>query len=136
MRHAGGLTALLSALVLAVAMSGPTRAADLETKQVLKPLREAWRDHSPCWSVSVCDSYFDSFGVALLFADGTTAPFQHVQRLTISAHDCLENAKDYLARGERGLAVQWAMASQRSASVRDWMREHPDDVIELLRNCC
>jgi hypothetical protein len=74
--------------------------------------------------------------VALLFADGSARPFEHVQRLLMSAHDCIKRAKGYLAQGDRTRAVEWAMASQRSVSVRDWMRDHPDDVIELLRGCC
>lgn len=136
MRKAGGPAGVLSALVLALAVSGTVSAQDLDRSQVLKPMKDAWRDREPCIPERFCNIYFDTFGVALLFADGETRPFEHLQRQGRSAHDCIKSAKSYLAQGDRLRAVEWAMASQRSQSVRDWMREHPDEVLELLRDCC
>jgi hypothetical protein len=136
MRNAGGLAGVLSALALAMALPGAATAQDVDRNQVIRPLRDAWLDRAPCEPAVFCNSYFDSFGVALLFADGSARPFEHEKRSSASAHDCIKRAKNYLAQGDRTRAVEWAMASQRSVTVRDWMRDHPDDVIELLRDCC
>jgi hypothetical protein len=136
MKNAGGLAGMLSALALGLVVSGGVTAQDLERNQVIKPIKRAWRDHMKCFPESYCMSYFESFGVALVFADGSAQPFEHVRRMTASAHDCIQRAKDYLAQGDRVRAVEWAMASQTSMSVRDWMRDHPDEVLEILRDCC
>jgi hypothetical protein len=108
----------------------------MDRSQAGKSLTEAWHDRFRCLADDFCASYFDSFGVALVFADGTASPYEHLQRGETSGHNCIKLAKSYLAKGDRGRAVQWAIASQRSASVRDWMREHPDEVLELLHRCC
>ena len=59
------------------------------------------------------------------------------QRLTASQHDCIVNARDALDRGDKALAVQWVMASQMQEPLdRNWLGDHPDAVIEALRQCC
>jgi hypothetical protein len=99
-------------------------------------LKEAFHDRFRCLESDYCFSYFDSFGVGIVFADGTTSPFDHVQRGTTSGHNCIKLAKSYLAKGDRARAVEWAIASQRSLNVREWMHQHPDAVLELLKSCC
>lgn len=136
MRCAGGMAGLLAALALAAAVSGCATPGDQDVTDVLEHVQAAWLDYNQCAPAEFCNSYFDSFGVALMFADGSTQPLAHVRRLDASAHDCIENAKDALASGDRALAVQWVMASQHSAAVREWMRQHPDAVLDVLRTCC
>lgn len=123
---------VLPGLALALALGGPAAAQQVDRSQVLKHMNEAWHDRFRCMPVDFCSSYFDSFGVALVFADGSASPFEHVQRGDTAAHKCIKLAKGYLAKGDRGRAVEWAIASQTSLNVRDWMREHPDEVLELL----
>jgi len=123
-------------LVLALALAVPAAAQQVDRSQVVKHMNAAWHDRFRCMPVDFCSSYFDSFGVAIVFADGTASPFEHEQRGETAGHNCIKLAKSYLAKGDRGRAVQWAIASQTSVYVRDWMREHPDEVLELLRGCC
>lgn len=95
----------------------------------------AWNDHGPCTRFLLCATYFDSFGVNITFSDGSIVPFAHVQRLTTSAHDCVQNAKNALAQSppNRGLAVEWVMASQiHNKPLMEWMRTHPDAVVAAL----
>ena len=95
----------------------------------------AWNDHGPCTWVVLCATYFDNFGVNIDFSDGSVVPFAHVQRLTTSAHDCIQNAKNALTQSppDRGLAVEWVMASQiHNKPLMDWMRTHPDAVVAAL----
>jgi hypothetical protein len=87
-----------------------------------------------------CCAYFDSFGVNITFSDGSIAPFAHVYRLFKSAHDCIVEAKRALAGRppstppDRGLAVQWVMATQiHNRPELDWLRTHPDAVIAALQ---
>jgi len=92
----------------------------------------AWNDNGPCSQFLLCATYFDSWGVNLTFSDGSVAPFAHVQRLTTSAHDCIQNAKNALP-GQKGLAVEWVMASQiHNPDLLNWMKNHPDAVIAAL----
>lgn len=135
MKWAGAVACLLAALGVVAAVSGcATTGPDITN--VLKRIQEAWHDYKPCFPTEFCTSYFDSFGVAIMFADGTTRPLAHIQRMDISGHDCIENAQSSLENGDRALAVEWVMASQRSAAAREWMRQHPDSVIKVLPNCC
>jgi hypothetical protein len=136
MRRAGWLACVLSAFTLAMGMSGVAAAADPSAKDVEKAVRDAWKDKTRCFEVSLCNSYFDTFGVGLLFADGSARPFAHVQRGIASPHDSIRNARNALANGDRALAVQWVMATQREQRMREWMRDNPDVVIESLRTCC
>jgi hypothetical protein len=100
-------------------------------------IRQAWNDYSPCHRAAACDTYFESFGVAISFGDGSFVPFSHVQRLTATSHDCIKTAKAYLHQGDKSLAVQWAMASRiENTRVRDWLGNHPEAVLEALRHCC
>jgi hypothetical protein len=101
----------------------------------------AWNDHGPCTKVILCATYFDHFGVNIKFSDGSVVPFAHVQRLTTSAHDCIQNAKKALVKiagpGEapagRALAVEWVMASQiHNKPELEWLRDHPDAVVAAL----
>jgi hypothetical protein len=100
-------------------------------------IEQAWKDFSHCRRASACNTYFESFGVAISFADGSIAPFSHVQRLTATSHDCIKTAKAYLHQGDKSLALQWAMASRiENTRVRDWLGNHPEAVLEALRRCC
>lgn len=112
-------------------------ASDADVKQALTEIRNSWRDFNTCDRSDVCSAYFDTFGVALTFADGSIAPFSHLRRRTLSAHDCIVNARAALEQKDRGLAVQWVMASQAEhPPLRSWMGDHPDAVIEALSHCC
>jgi len=68
------------------------------------------------------------------FGDGSIAPFAHVQRLTATSRACIKRAKALLGQGDKSLAVQWAMAARlENRRVRDWLGNHPDAVLEALR---
>jgi hypothetical protein len=116
---------------------GRAVASDAEVKKALTDIRASWRDFNTCDRSDVCSAYFDTFGVALTFGDGSIAPFSHLRRRTLSAHDCIVNARAALEQKDRGLAVQWVMASQAEhPQLRAWMGDHPDAVIEALHHCC
>ena len=143
---AGALTAL-AALFPLTAQSDVTDAgadaprrvvvSDADVKKALTEIRTSWRDFNTCDRSDVCSAYFDTFGVALTFGDGSIAPFSHLRRRTLSAHDCIVNARAALEQKDRGLAVQWVMASQAERpQLRAWMGDHPDAVIEALSHCC
>ncbi len=145
MKLAAGIAAVL---LMAAAHSQTQNPADgaaetpnppsaAEINQATVYVRDAWNDFSHCRRPSACSSYFDSFGVAIPFADGSIAPFAHAQRLSATSRDCIKTAKTYLEQGDRSLAVQWAMAARlENARVRDWLGSHPDAVLEALRRCC
>jgi hypothetical protein len=117
--------------------SAPNPADAADVAQATTYLRDAWNDFTHCRRPSACSVYFDTFGVALPFADGSIAPFAHIQRLNASSRDCIRTAKARLEQGDRTLAVQWAMAARlENARVRDWLGSHPDAVVEALRHCC
>jgi len=100
-------------------------------------IKEASNDYSHCRRPSACNTYFESFGVAISFADGSIVPFSHVQRRTATSRDCIKTAKAYLDQGDRSLALQWAMAARiENTRVRDWLGNHPEAVLEALRHCC
>ncbi len=107
-----------------------------DLKRALKEIRSSWENYVKCDGRKACTAYFDSFGVAITFSDGSIVPFARVQRLTASDHDCILNARAALDRGDRGLAVQWVMAAKlyMSPAVRDWLGDHPDAVVEALRS--
>jgi hypothetical protein len=107
--------------------------APADLKKALSMLRRTSRDYAPCTSTRFCTAYFDSFGVGFTFADGTLAPFSHEQRLQISGHDCVVNARSALGRGDRSMAVQWMMAAQADILNRNWIGDHPDAMVEALR---
>jgi hypothetical protein len=110
-------------------------AADI--KKALTELRSSWRNFNGCDRQNLCGVYFDTYGVALTFNDGTIAPFAHLRRHTLSPHDCIINAREALDKGDRGLAVQWAMAAKaEDLPMRTWMSDHPDAVVEALHQCC
>ena len=112
--------------------SAPVSNADI--KKAISQIRNASRSYARCDRVSQCSAYFDSFGVALTFNDGSMAPFAHEQRLKQSGHDCIQNARGALQRGERALAVQWVMAAHLDDPLtRNWLGDHPDAVLEGLR---
>jgi hypothetical protein len=105
-----------------------------DLKKAGSEIRASWHDYDKCTRSKVCSSYFESFGVGLTFGDGEIVPFAHVQRLTASRHDCIVNARDALDHGNRGMAVQWVMASQMLEPLdRNWLGDHPDAVLEALR---
>jgi hypothetical protein len=116
--------------------AGAAVAAD-EIKEALAEIRSAWRNFNGCDRQNVCGVYFDTFGVALQFNDGTLAPFSHLRRRTLSPHDCIINAREALDHGDRGLAVQWVMAAKaENLALRGWMSEHADAVVAALHQCC
>lgn len=97
-------------------------------------LKSAAADFTGCRHPSACYVYFDTFGVAIPFADGSIVPFSHVQRLTATSRECIKKAKALEGEGNRSLAVQWAMAARiENRSIRDWLGNHPDAVLEALR---
>jgi hypothetical protein len=102
-----------------------------DKKKALSILRRSTRDYEAC--KRSCFAYFDSFGVAFNFADGTIAAYAHEQRGKISGHDCVVNARSALARGDRSLAAQWMMAAQSDILNRNWIADHPDAMLEALR---
>jgi hypothetical protein len=114
------------------AAAAPVSSVDI--KKAISQIRNASRNYVPCDRASQCTAYFESFGVALTFGDGTMAPFAHEQRLKQSAHDCIQNAREALLRGDRALAVQWVMAAHMEDPLtRNWLGDHPDAVLEALR---
>src|SRR4051812_17704897 len=109
-------------------------AQSAEVAEAASYLRSAAADFTNCRRASACYAYFDSFGVAIPFADGSIVPFSHVQRLTLTSRECIKKAKVLEEEGDRSLAVQWAMAARiENRSVRDWLGNHPDAVLEALR---
>jgi hypothetical protein len=104
-----------------------------DMKKALSILRRSTRDYQTCLHIKACLVYFDSFGVAFTFADGTIAAYSHEQRGQISGHDCVINARGALSRGDRSMAVQWMMAAQSDILNRNWISDHPDAMVEALR---
>ncbi len=138
----GALTAVF-ALSLAHAQSDSAASgssqpvSERDIKTILVEIASAWRTYDPCVPHSACDAYFESYGVALTFNDGTIVPFAHVQRLMAAGHDCIVHARAALERGDRGLAVQWVMASyNHQDAFRAWLGDHPDTVAAALARCC
>jgi hypothetical protein len=133
MRVTNSVLAVLCAVALAPAMA----QSDGDVKNALRVVKSSWRDYGSCLRPRPCAAYFESFGVALTFNDGTLSPFAHAQRLNASGHDCIQNARASLEHGDRAMAVQWVMAAQmQDLPVRNWLGEHPDAVLEALRACC
>jgi hypothetical protein len=107
---------------------------DEDLKEAASKIRRSWHDYNKCTHSKICYSYFDSFGVGITFADGEIVPFAHVQRLTASKHDCIVNAREAADHGNRGVAVQWVMASQMTEPLdRNWVGDHPDAVLQALK---
>jgi len=127
----------LSALIMAFGLSAAhaqSAVSEGDITTVLREMRSAWSDYAPCEIHRICNAYFESYGVALTFNDGAIIPFAHVQRQLASAHDCIVNARAALERGDRGLAVQWVMASYvHEDAFRAWMGDHPDTVLAALQ---
>jgi hypothetical protein len=113
--------------------AAPVPKADI--KKAISHIRHAWGSGAPCPNVERCAAYFEAFGAALTFNDGTIAPLAHEQRLNRSAHDCIQEARAALHRGDRALAVQWVMAAHMDVPLtRNWLADHPDAVLEGLRH--
>jgi hypothetical protein len=108
-----------------------------DVKTAMSELISAWHNYQPCNRAKLCSAYFESYGVAITFNDGTIAPFSHTQRLRATGHDCIVRALTALDHGDRGMAVQWVMASYlHDALYRNWLADHPDAVIAALHGCC
>jgi hypothetical protein len=115
------------------AANAPTPVAKADINKVISRIRRAYRNDVPCHDDARCASYFESFGVALTFNDGTIAPFAHEQRLERSGRDCIKEAREARRQGNRALAVQWVMAAYISDPLtRNWLADHPDAVLEAL----
>ena len=111
--------------------------AEADVAVAIRYIRQAWYDFTHCRQTPACNTYFESFGVAISYGDGSLAPFSHVQRLTATSHDCIKTAKNLQEQGDKNLAVQWVMASRiENTRVRDWLGTHPDAVLEALHHCC
>jgi hypothetical protein len=125
---------LIAAAGLILGLAAPVHAqSQAEINEAFHRVTWAWNSRGPCADPSLCATPFETFGVSIRFNDGAVAPFAKVQRATASAHDCIRYAKDALARGDRGMAVQWVMASQlHNEAVRNWLRDNPDAVIAAL----
>ena len=119
----------------AAAASAPTPVSKADVKKAISRMLRAYRIKVPCRDVARCATYFESFGVALTFSDGTIAPFAHEQRLERSAHDCIQEARAARREGNRALAVQWVMAAYMDDPLtRNWLADHPDAVLEGLNH--
>jgi hypothetical protein len=120
-----------------VSANGSQAASDVSSAEVVQAatyLKAAANDFTGCRRPSACYAYFDSFGVAIPFADGSIVPFSHVQRLSATSRECIKKAKALEAEGNRSLAVQWAMAARiENRTIRDWLGNHPDAVLIALR---
>lgn len=113
--------------------SVPVPKADV--RKAISHIRHAWGSVAPCAGTERCAAYFESFGAALTFNDGSLVPLAHEQRLNRSAHDCIQEARAALHRGDRALAVQWVMAAHMDVPlIRNWLADHPDAVLEGLRH--
>lgn len=125
---------LIAAAGLVLGLAAPAHAQSrAEISEAVHRVRWAWNNRGPCADAALCATPFDTFGARIRFRDGTEAPFVKMQRSTVSAHECIRHAKEALARGDRGMAVQWVMASQlHNPPVRDWLRDNPDAVIAAL----
>ncbi len=137
------LSGLAAALWLAAAFSqtpDPVTGGAVSGEDVALAttyIKDAWNDFTQCRRPSACDAYFETFGVAISFADGSIAPFKHIQRRRATSRESIRNARTYLDRGDRSLAVQWVMAARiENIRIRDWLGNHPDAVLEALRHCC
>ena len=118
-----------------VAASAPAPVSKADIKKVIARIRRAYRNSVPCRDDARCATYFESFGVALTFNDGTIVPFAHEQRLERSGRDCIQEARAAWRGGNRALAVQWVMAAYIDDPLtRNWFADHPDAVLEGLRH--
>jgi hypothetical protein len=123
--------------VLLMSAAHSQTLAEANVKVAIGHVKNAWNDFTQCRRPSACNTYFETFGVAISFRDGSIAPFAHTQRLTATSRDCIKTAKAYLEQGDKSLAVQWVMAARiENTHVRDWLGNHPDAVLEALRHCC
>jgi hypothetical protein len=121
----------------AAAQPQMTAPAEADVNVAIGHVKNAWNDFTHCRRPSACNTYFETFGVAISLRDGSIAPFAHTQRLTATSRDCIKTAKAYLDQGDKSLAVQWVMAARiENTHVRDWLGNHPDAVLEALRHCC
>jgi hypothetical protein len=101
-------------------------------------IRWAWGNNGPCSNFLLCWTYIDSAGIE--FSNGHFGPFVKIYRDGKSAHACIQAALDALypndpqhVSSDRGLAVEWVMASQiHNRPVFDWLRTHGDAVITAL----
>jgi hypothetical protein len=115
--------------------SAPAPVPKSDIKKAISYIRRAWSSGAPCSGAERCAAFFESFGAALTFNDGTIVPLAHEQRLNRSAHDCIQEARAALHRGDRPLAVQWVMAAHMDVPLtRNWLADHPDAVLEGLRH--
>jgi hypothetical protein len=115
--------------------STPAPVPRSDLKKAISHIRRAWSSGAPCSGAERCAAFFESFGAALTFNDGTIVPLAHEQRLNRSAHDCILEARAALHRGDRPLAVQWVMAAHMDVPLtRNWLADHPDAVLEGLRH--
>lgn len=98
----------------------------------------AWNDHSNCKRIALCFTYIGNFEIT--FSNGKVGFNKIVQRVTTSAHDCIQNAKNALLgqdndgkNPDRALAVAWIMASQiHNKAVYEWYRTHGDATLKAL----
>jgi len=121
--------------VAASATSAPAPVSKADIRKAISRIRHAYRKDVPCGEAAYCTTYFESFGVALTFNDGTIEAFAHEQRLKRSGHDCIQEARVALDEGNRALAVQWTMAAYLDDPLtRNWLADHPDAVLEGLRH--
>jgi hypothetical protein len=125
---------MLAVALATAAQSQTPIASPSDVTQAAAYLKTAAADFTNCRRASACKTYFDSFGVAIPFADGSIVPFSHVQRLSATSRECVKKAKALEEEGDRSLAVQWAMAARiENRTIRDWLGSHPDAVLEALR---
>lgn len=121
--------------VSAPATNTPPPVSKADLRKASSRIHRAYRKDVPCRDVTRCAIYFETFGAALTFSDGTIAPFAHEHRLERSDRGCIQEARAALARDDRAMAVQWTMAAYIDDPLtRNWLADHPDAVVEGLRH--
>jgi len=119
---------------VATSASAPAPVPKADVKKAAAQILRAWNNTALCWDTVRCAAWFSSFGTALTFNDGTMVPLAHEHRLSLSGRECIQHARAALHEGNRGLAVQWVMASHlEDPLIRNWLADHPDAVLEGLQ---
>jgi hypothetical protein len=128
------VAAAANAPSVATSASAPAPVPKADVRKAAAQIRRAWSSTALCWDTVRCAAWFSSFGTALTFNDGTLVSLAHEQRLSLSGRECIQHARAALREGNRGLAVQWVMASHLDDPlIRNWLADHPDAVLEGLR---
>jgi len=125
-------TVFLFALTM-IAMGAGHAKADPDGDRAYKDVSWAWGDSGPCTKLTLCLSYFSDWEIKVNLGSGSISVMPRVQRITTSAHECIQNAKNALAAGDRVLAVSWVVATQlQNRPEMEWLATHGQAVITAL----